>query len=754
MLLGLLQSNVALAQFPEGSYHPCATSELYRIQLQKQPHVRALEHEFNQWANVYRHQQEQLKSGLNKTQEEYSGSKYIIPCVVHVIHSGSGQPDSISVEQVKSMFLPLFNDLRRVPGTRGYGTGVDTKIEFSLATKDPKGNPTVGVNYVKDAVLTNVIIDSDSMGILPGEGNTPLKSLIRWDSTKYANFWIVRRIRTVSSDSTQWGIAGYAQYPWYPSPPTDGMVVAYPFWGVGAEQKYTSTTTHEIGHWLALIHPFDSAGTDGCMRERDCQTWGDKTCDVPPTAPVFKRANFRINSCDNDGPDVGGHDWPDFSLNYMDYTDPSEFPNHYSHGQTLRSHAVLDNNDPKYMRRNRLWAESNLEATGTGPYAPPMANFWASQLKPCANAPIRFIDYTHNRPTTYLWTFEGGDPATSTDAYPTVRFPNPGKYDVQLIVSNFSGKSDTILKADFIEVVQRPAIKVGEVQSFADTTFPPIGWTIDNPDALNKPGKDRNVGWQRNKAFGAEDRTSAVMPLFQYDDYFQKDALISPFIDLTGNLPFASLQFDYSYRPIRHFRETVSMIPGAKSRLYGDTLSVWASVDCGANWIEIFKRGGEALTSGLPTIEADRLPQRLREPEVWKRQLVSLDTFLNRSDVQIKFETINGWGNDLYLDNIQIVQQDVATRINPYAAPADWTVYPNPTTGLLNLRFTPIDPMAYRLELLDMNGKIVLQHDTKRLSPNQQQITLSLEHLRAGVYQLITRTETGSTWANPVIVLE
>jgi len=65
--------------------------------------------------------------------------------VVHIIHSGAGQPDSLPLSRVLFQMEQLFDDFRKRPYSKAYGSGVDTRIEFSLATKDPSGNSHPGV---------------------------------------------------------------------------------------------------------------------------------------------------------------------------------------------------------------------------------------------------------------------------------------------------------------------------------------------------------------------------------------------------------------------------------------------------------------------------------------------------------------------------------------------------------------------------------------------------------------------------------
>ncbi len=75
--------------------------------------------------------------------------------------------------------------------------------------------------------------------------------------------------------------------------------------------------------------------------------------------------------------------------------------------------------------------------------------------------------------TSYLWSFTGATPTTSTDLNPTnICYNTPGSYDVQLIVSNATG-GDTLLLHNFITVYPYPAPQ-GIAQS-GDTLFANAG---------------------------------------------------------------------------------------------------------------------------------------------------------------------------------------------------------------------------------------------------------------------------------------
>jgi PKD repeat protein len=62
----------------------------------------------------------------------------------------------------------------------------------------------------------------------------------------------------------------------------------------------------------------------------------------------------------------------------------------------------------------------------------------------CPTLSVQFNDMSDNNPESWLWTFEGGNPASSTEQNPLVAFEEPGSYRVTLEVSNQYGSSKAV----------------------------------------------------------------------------------------------------------------------------------------------------------------------------------------------------------------------------------------------------------------------------------------------------------------------
>ncbi len=256
----------------------------------------------------------QLKKSLidaenNETNIQRTQAIITIPVVVHVLHRGEpiGTNTHITPQQIESQITILNNDFRaqndditNVPIVFQSKIG-DTKIQFCLATLDPDSNPTSGIVY-KQTIQPYFSLDNNVKFDTSGGSNA-------WPADKYLNIWVCD-LRNFNGDN----LLGFAQFPNGPAE-TDGIVVRYEAFGnvgnVSLPYNKGRTATHEVGHWLNLIH-----------------IWGDNVCgnDLVSDTPTQEQANFGnvVNgaylcpgfphvTCNN-GPDG------DMYMNYMDYT--------------------------------------------------------------------------------------------------------------------------------------------------------------------------------------------------------------------------------------------------------------------------------------------------------------------------------------------------------------------------------------------------------------------------------------------------
>jgi hypothetical protein len=262
---------------------------------------------------------------------------------VHVVWNNAAQ--NVSDAQIQSQINVLNVDFRRTNADEGSvpasfaGVAADARIEFALAVRDPNCGVTTGITRTNTATTgftwaTRNNIKSAAMG-----GADP------WPSDRYLNIWVAN-----FTDDT----LGFATFPGSPAA-LDGFVVDTEAFGTlgtaTAPFDLGRTGTHEIGHWLNLIHIWgdDTALADQCSGSDEC-------ADTPNQADETygNPSGVRV-SCGNS---PNG----DMYMNYLDYTDDAGMFM-FTQDQATRMNAAL------MVTRASILASDGLIPAG-GPPAP------------------------------------------------------------------------------------------------------------------------------------------------------------------------------------------------------------------------------------------------------------------------------------------------------------------------------------------------------------------------------------------------
>lgn len=187
----------------------------------------------------------------HKNTARINGEPFIkIPVVVHLI--GNDIISQVSVFRVQQQIQILNSDYRKILGTNGFGAGVDTEIQFCLASKDQFGVATNGIVEVPGVYPVYLNTNAD---------NASLKSLSNWPAASYLNIWVCN----VDPGLLAWGTFP-SMYLGTLNEYQDGVVCGVNYFGLTSDANYGSgrTLTHEVGHWLNLIHTWgDEADCSG-----------------------------------------------------------------------------------------------------------------------------------------------------------------------------------------------------------------------------------------------------------------------------------------------------------------------------------------------------------------------------------------------------------------------------------------------------------------------------------------------------------
>jgi len=184
---------------------------------------------------------------------------------------------------------------------------------------------------------------------------------------------------------------------------------------------------------------------------------------------------------------------------------------------------------------------------------------------------------------------------------------------------------------NFTVLATPPGAALPFTEGFQPVTFPPTGWTLVNPDA--------NGTWFRTTAAGGFGTSTASA---RFDNLTpatsiagQSDYLVTPPLNLTG-AGTLNLTFD-----VAHARYSATYI---------DTLNVWITTDCGGTWTRVYTKGGLTLATLVTDLTTNFVPTAAQ----WRTETINLSSYAGVSSAQIRFENKSGWGNDTYIDNVNL----------------------------------------------------------------------------------------------------
>ena len=630
----------------------------------------------------------------------------IVPVVVHVIHSnGIG---NISKAQIEDGIRALNEDFSRSNAdstnvrSRFKSLMANAEIEFRLARKDPNGNCTEGINRINSTLTFNA-------------GNN-VKALSYWDADNYMNFWVVQSIGSSSAGTT----LGFAQFPGGPKS-TYGAVVINSAWGAmgTSGNDDTGVITHEVGHLLNLLHPFQS----GCGFS--CHNSGDRVCDTPPASAPSFNCDTTLNSCSNDNrggttanPNPFTGDPPNMAENFMSYDNCRSM---ITKGQKDRMRSSIN----FFTVLTDLTKSSNLTATGTNNgFVPqtcaPIADIHFFKKFICQGASMTISGNSYNgEVTTYEWSFPGGTPSTSSDSAPSIVYNNPGTYNIKMKVSN-SGGSDSLTITDAVVVGDTSAAPRGFNYSEGFETSGVIGgdWTAVSPT--------KNAKWTRVGIASFSGNSSAFLDNNNNSSQGEDDYLVSPPIDLTQVLN-PTFEFRLAYRQ--------------KSATDSDVLRCAISIDCGETWTNrlflssSFMSNGTAINSYVPQNQSD-----------WKKFTVTpTGAMKNNNHVLFRFDFTAGGGNNIYIDDFNVVGQPVGIEEEESLLHSSFSVFPNPSTrGTATIQFISEEKLQNAsIYLTDIMGKRIKEIYQGSIANTEYQFELNTSALSSGIYFLSLQSENG-----------
>jgi PKD repeat protein len=424
----------------------------------------------------------------NKANRSKMSTTYTIPVVFHVVYKTAAQ--NISTAQIMSQLDILNKDYRKMNADTSIIPAVfrpasaDTQIEFCLSSLDPSGQPTTGITRTATTVTsfsTNNVVKYTAQG---GKD--------AWPRDKYLNIWICNLGGGLlgygqfpgGPAATDGVVLLYTAV---------GKAPANPFTSAAPYDK-GRTATHEVGHWLNLRHIWGDAacGSDlvtdtptQLQENYGCPSFPHVTCSNGPNGDMFmnymdytddacmvmftrgqrdrmlqaltvsRSGLLTSNGCQNTIAANFSAAPTTFSAgSSTSFTDLSSgnptswswsFPGGTPSTSTAQNPANIVYSTPGTydvtLTVNNAGGGTNTRTTQgyitviSGSCVAPTASFTSSSNSICSGTAVSFNSSASTNASSYLWTFAGGSPATSTAANPTVTYSTPGNYDVSLKVT-------------------------------------------------------------------------------------------------------------------------------------------------------------------------------------------------------------------------------------------------------------------------------------------------------------------------------
>jgi len=621
------------------------------------------------------------------------GDVYTIPVVFHIVHNFGDE--NISFDQIQNAIDVMNEDFSaqnadaQSVNSAFQDLVANVGIRFALAQRDPEGNCTNGVVRTVSA-LTN-------------QGGENLKEISPiWDRSRYMNIWVCRTIAS--------GAAGYTYYPSSLAgsfgETNDGIVVRSDYVGrIGTSNwQRSQTLTHEVGHWIDLPHLWGS--TNSPEEENNCNT-DDGISDTPNT--------IGWTNCAFNGESCGSLDNVE---NYMEYSFCGKM---FTLEQSQRMRNALESG---VAERSNLWQEENLEFTGVN-LEPEIcaADFTANKQVICVGETIDFTDLSYNGIQDRTWIFEGGEPAGSTDATPSVIYTEPGTYAVSILASDGNDEV-SLVRNDFIRVLDTANTALPFFEGFEDIS------DLNSQDddlwfTLNNTG---GVDWEITDQAAFEGEKSVYLNGYDNDDN-QTEYLYSQTFDLSGLSDNAVLSFDYACAR-RGFNTE-------------GHLRVWITKNCGEHWSLREVLDEDDLFTVTGNYSQPYFPE---SDEDWETVVIdNISSVFTNAHFKVRFEYLVDNGNNLFIDNINLIDGTTLSLTERNSLKDQIKVFPNPSKQISTIEFDLKEPeQQIQITLVDLSGRnLDVIHDGFMPAGNQR-LSVDLSRLETGVYLLQFNSGSGN----------
>jgi hypothetical protein len=343
---------------------------------------------------------------------------------------------------------------------------------------------------------------------------------------------------------------------------------------------------------------------------------------------------------------------------------------------------------------------------------------------PLTSATIRYrVGGANGTWEDYNWT--GNVPAggSTVVTLSNVVINNTGNNSLDLLaVTSNNGSLQTNLNLGFgtinVKGLFDPGAALPFDYGFQATTFPPTGWNVENSGSN---------GWKLAITAGAGSTRSAKNNMFDYPG--ETTTMMTPKLDLSSVSGTTLLTFDHAYTWY--------------DALNFDSLRVELSADCGATWTTVFHNGYEGLATA-PASTGAFTPNASQ----WAPNEIDISAFNGSSEVFVRFAAESGFGNNLYIDNVNLKTSVGVKNLDL----TSFAVMPNPASDKSEVRFGLTSAQNVQLLVFNTLGALVQSRDLGELTSGDHTVALTTLGLNSGSYRVVLQGEEGTAQTQWVIM--
>jgi hypothetical protein len=131
----------------------------------------------------------------------------------------------------------------------------------------------------------------------------------------------------------------------------------------------------------------------------------------------------------------------------------------------------------------------------------------------------------------------------------------------------------------------------------------------------------------------------------------------------------------------------------------------------------------------------------------WKTQIINLSNYATSASVKFKFENKSDWGNNLYLDNINLSLQPLSVKNSKNDFLID--IYPNPAKNYFVLNIKTKLTSSLKIQVIDILGKTIFAENIYNYT---DKVLISTSNWNKGLY--FVKVEHENFISNKKILVE